>query len=314
MHVGIPHNLSDTLLAAKSTNPVRSKVLLSHPYAALVAGPFVIRETVYGIVKRVDFFIEHIEAYRKRKGLETQEVRILDVGCGTGVYVTIPLANAGYSVIGLDLDSASIDRARQLTLGLKNIEFRCGSLENQHFYQPFHVVICSEVLEHLERPVILVRQLAGAIKEGGLLLVTVPNGFGFFELESFFWRLLSRYPWLVQRLYYCERLFWRIFGSAEILRRRNEEYTPERLKLALSTLAPDTNHLQAFTRSKITQLLRGQGLEVLAFRNNTFLAGNLLGLVVRELDGFLSWNGRIANRLPSFLVSDWLIAAENLSH
>jgi SAM-dependent methyltransferase len=290
---------------------VRSKVLLDYPSAALVTRPRGIRETVYGIVKRLDFFVQHIEAYRQRESLEPHQVRVLDVGCGTGVNVTIPLANAGYSVVGLDFDAASIDRARELAQGLNNVEFICDSLESLQSQQFFHVAICSEVLEHFQDPVVFVRKLAGALKERGLLLVTVPNGFGFFELDSVFWRILSRYPRLVNNLLYgWENRFWKVFGSSDILRRRKEEYTPDRLKSTRSTLAPDLTHYQSFTRSKITQLLQSQGCCVSEVRNNTFLAGNLLGLVVRELDRFLAWNARIADKLPGFLVSGWLIAAQ----
>lgn len=287
---------------------VMPKVLRDHPFSAIVSGPLVIRETVYGIVKRLDFFIQHIEACRKREGVTTQEVSILDIGCGTGVNVLIPLAEVGYSVVGLDSDVASVERARELSMGRKNIQFRCGSLDHERFDSSFHVVICSEVLEHLQEPGVLVRQMSSVLKEGGLLLVTVPNGFGFFELDSFFWRFLCRSQRVIDTLYGWENKFWRVFGSAEILQRREGEYRPERLKLTWSTLASETSHFQSFTRSKITRLLRSEGFRVLEIRNNTFLAGNLLGLVVRELNGFLSWNSRIADRLSHVLASGWLIA------
>lgn len=291
-------------------NEPRPKALLDHPYVALVAGPLVVRETVFGIVKRVDFFIQHIEAYRQVNGIEADEIRILDVGCGTGVNVTMPLATAGYTVIGIDVDSASIERARRTAQGLMNIEFLCGSLEDLQPHLPFHAIICSEVLEHLKEPVGLVRQIATALKEPGLLLATVPNGTGYFAFESVFWRALSRYPRLVQKLYEYEYRFWKRFGSSEILRRREEEYRPERLELTWSTLAPDTTHYQSFTRPRVIRLLQSQGFRILTARNNTFLAGNLIGLLGRELERFLLWNSRIADRLPSFLVSGWLIAAE----
>lgn len=298
------------LLTTKVMCGVESKILLDRPYASLISGTLVIRETVYGIAKRLEFFLQQIEAYRQRENLKPHEVRVLDVGCGTGVNVTVPLANAGYSVVGLDFDSASIDRARQLARGLKSIEFMCGSIESLQSQQLFHVVICSEVLEHMQKPDVLVRQITAVLKGGGLLLVTVPNGFGYFELDSFFWRILSRYPRFVHNvLYRWENRFWKIFGSSEILQRRKEEYDPNRLELTQSTLAPDSTHCQSFTRSEITRLLTSLGLQVIAARNNTFLAGNLLGLAVRELDAFLAWNARVADWLPGLLVSGWLFAA-----
>jgi len=289
---------------------VTSKLPVGRSLPTLVSGPLIIRETVYGIVKRVEFFIEHVEAYRRRKGLEAHEVRILDVGCGTGVNVTVPLAHAGFSIMGLDLDSASIERGRLLAEGLRNIEFHCGSIEDQVVSQLRDVVICSEVLEHLQEPAIFIEKLKSVLKEGGLLLVTVPNGFGYFELDNLFWQAISRFPRLIQVLYKLESLFWGAFGSPEHLRRRKEENEPRRLELNLSTLARDTRHCQSFTRSKIDRLLESQGLRILKIRNNTFLAGNTLALFVREFDRFLAWNARAADRLPSFLVSGWLIAAE----
>jgi SAM-dependent methyltransferase len=216
-------------------------------------------------------------------------------------------------VTGLDLDAASIEQGRQLASELKNIEFRFGSLEVQQFRECIDVAICSEVLEHVEEPRIFMGQIADAMKEGGLLLVTVPNGFGYFEIESFFWRLVSRCPGLVNNfLYRFENWCWKAFGSAEVLRRRREEYRPERLGLTQSTLAPEMGHCRSFTRSKIIRLLKSAGFHILEIQNNTFLAGNLLGLLVRELDAILIWNARVADRLPSFMVSGWMIAARKL--
>jgi len=64
---------------AMSTAVIQKTVLHSST-AAFVSGPLLIRETVYGIVKRLDFFVRHIEAYRQRKNLEPGKVRVLDFG------------------------------------------------------------------------------------------------------------------------------------------------------------------------------------------------------------------------------------------
>jgi SAM-dependent methyltransferase len=288
--------------------------VIGRPSAVIASGPLVIRETVYGIVKRLDFFIQHIETYRARNHLTTAAVSILDVGCGTGVNVAIPLAEAGYSVVGLDPNADSIKRGRELSVDRRNIRFYCGALNEQRFSQKFNVVVCSEVLEHLREPDALLQDVYSVLKEDGLLLVTVPNGFGFFELDSLLWRLICRFRRLEENLYGYENKFWRLFGSDKIQRRRAEEYKPERLMLTWSTLAPETDHHQSFTSSKIIRLLSEAGFNVSCIRNNTFLAGNLLGFFVRELDFFLRWNCRIADRLPRCLVSAWLIAAEKSGH
>lgn len=64
--------------------------------------------------------------------------RILDVGCGSGEYA-VGLADSGFQVYGLDLDSDMITKAKAKSQNLK-IEFTVGSMtqltayyENEHF-------------------------------------------------------------------------------------------------------------------------------------------------------------------------------------
>ena len=105
--------------AKSASTSVMSETQMDHSHTTIDSGPLIIRETVYGIVKRVEIFVEQIEAYRKRKGIRAQELKVLDVGCGTGVNITIPLANAGYSLMGLDTDSTSIERGPLSSRGFK---------------------------------------------------------------------------------------------------------------------------------------------------------------------------------------------------
>jgi len=279
------------------------------PHAAFRSGSLIIRETVYGIVKRLRFFLSQIEAERGMRSLQPAEARVLDVGCGTGVNVTIPLANMKYSILGLDADSSSIAQAQKLSKGLTNLQFICGTLENQTFPEPFHAIICSEVLEHLANPARLLTEIKKNLCEGGLFLLSVPNGFGYFEIESPLWRIINGNRLLRQALYSMEYRFWKELGSPELLARRAVEYDPIRYALTQSTLSTDQSHFQSFTLARLLRLLSGCGFSVLEARNTTVFAGNLAGLVARELDPFLRWNSQAAGRLPSFVASGWLVAA-----
>jgi SAM-dependent methyltransferase len=287
-----------------------SNVFPNLPYLAFQSGSLTIRETVYGIVKRLRFLISHVEAERRRLALEPEELRVLDIGCGTGVNVTIPLAGMGYSMVGIDSDDGSINRARNLSAGLTNVEFICGKLEDQVFSQPFHVVICSEVLEHIENPERFLGQVCDNLRSQGLFLLTLPNGFGYFEMESVLWRFIIANPRMERALYSIEYIFWRKFGSKDLLARRSAEFEPSRYSLTQSTLSPGGGtHSQFFRLGNVSRLLVDQGFTILERRNNTIFAGNLLGLLVREIDAFLEWNARAADKLPGFMASGWLIAA-----
>jgi 2-polyprenyl-3-methyl-5-hydroxy-6-metoxy-1,4-benzoquinol methylase len=290
-------------------NTVAEKILIEQPYQALRVNEHIFRETVYGIVKRLRFIVNHIELERQRRQLEIEAIRILDVGCGTGINVTIPLAIAGYSVSGLDLDPASCDRAKQTATGLPNIEFHCCLLNELQKSEPFHVVICSEVLEHLVEPKLLVEQIRNVLMQDGLLIATVPNGYGYFEGERFLEKLIPKLSKITDRF---QQWLVRNYGRAELKQRQIREGHPNHWQLAWSSLATDQTHYQRFTPNQLYQLIRNQRFKIVKFCNNTFLAGNILGSIVRDWDSFLAWNGRIADRLPYWMCSDWMVAARRV--
>jgi len=112
--------------------------------------------------------------------------RVLDVGCAEG-YLSAILAGRGYLVTGID----SSPRARQ---GLpESVEFLEADLDLGLPALParYDFVICADVLEHLRRPAILLRELRGALATGGKLAASLPNsGHAYFR-----WNVLrGRFP------------------------------------------------------------------------------------------------------------------------
>ena len=270
--------------------------------------PFELRENVYGIVKRLNFFIKFIEMERERLNLDSaSDLHILDVGCGTGVNITIPLAARGYSLVGIDSDRPSIELGRYIAREYSTkVEFSDSNLEMDHLADSFHCIICSEVLEHLDRPELLVRQMKSILKNNGLLLVTVPNGYGYFEMESFIEHLFPKLNPITDKL---QKNLIKKLGGEELKVRHELEMTPEYTKFTRTTLSSGQEHVQRFTEHRIKELLNNEGFSILEFRNRTFLAGNILGNLVRDWDGFLRWNADGADHLPPWACSGWMIAA-----
>ena len=112
--------------------------------------------------------------------------RVLDVGCAGG-YLGAILASRGYRVTGIDSPGAartgfpdSIELLEaDLDLGLPPLSGR------------FDFVICADVLEHLRRPALLLRDLRAVLSAGGLLAASLPNsGHAYFR-----WNVLTgRFP------------------------------------------------------------------------------------------------------------------------
>ena len=69
-------------------------------------------------------------------------------------------------------------------LNLKNLSFKVSNARAIHSVgELFGALICSEVLEHLDDPESVVSKAYSVLKLGGVLIATVPNGYGPWELS-----------------------------------------------------------------------------------------------------------------------------------
>lgn len=290
-----------------NTLPAQDKNSIDGLPTTIEFADYVFREDAFGIIKRLRFFLQKIEATSNKFGLNNNDIKILDVGCGTGIAVTIPISKFGYNVKGVDLDRASINKANSMTENIPNISFSCQDLASLDSSEKFHVVICSEVLEHLESPGELLKLMKNLLEDNGLLLITVPNGYGYFELESL---IYERFPGFVSYIDLCQQAMVERYGSKALLRRHKTERSPDYCNMSCSSLDEETIHCNKFTSRKIKSLLTVNGFNIIEFKNRTLLAGNIINILLRESDFLLSWNGKVADCLPKWICSDWLIASK----
>lgn len=96
--------------------------------------------------------------------------RFLDVGCGSGQMVRLA-SQLGWNAMGLEIDPLAVKAARQS--GLNIVQGAADQLVN--FGAQFDAVMCSHVLEHVHDPLNMLSQLKGALRPGGMLLITLPN-------------------------------------------------------------------------------------------------------------------------------------------
>ena len=247
-----------------------------------------IKENVYGHAKRLKWMLSHI-----RQGLS-----IIEFGCGTGYMICLPLAKMGYSVKGLDLDEKSIAYGKKV--------FQEEGLDNSLISQrdisslgtAADVIIASEVFEHMELDEI--NQTLNAIQEklpnDGRLLVTVPNGYGWFELENFFWNKLRAGQFLewvgfVELVYQIKKFFLA----------KKIDHPPHP-----STLS-ESPHIQHFTASTIQKILKASGFMILEVTGSVLFAGPLTNLLFHGVDSFLKFNCFLGKLFPS-MASGFFIA------
>lgn len=98
----------------------------------------------------------------------------LEIGCGEGE-LSMRLARAGWSVEGCDIAQEAIDEATRrvaaagLSIPLRQLDIRDAATA----FQPVDLVVCCEVLEHLEDPASAFRTLLGLSRR--YVLVSVPR-------------------------------------------------------------------------------------------------------------------------------------------
>lgn len=98
--------------------------------------------------------------------------RILEVGCGGGhVLRLFPDAR----LTGVDVSGSMLAKARRNLQGY-DVRFHKGELKDLDLpLGAFDSIICSEVLEHVVDPDVILQGIAGLLKPGGRAVVTFPN-------------------------------------------------------------------------------------------------------------------------------------------
>ena len=109
------------------------------------------------------------------KWLPSVPARVLDDGCGEG-QLSYRLAKLGHRVTGIDLPGPSLEKARALLASSPcRWDIIAGSVEEFSGVNPaFDAVISIEVIEHLYRPVTFLKNMACALRPGGILILSTP--------------------------------------------------------------------------------------------------------------------------------------------
>jgi 2-polyprenyl-3-methyl-5-hydroxy-6-metoxy-1,4-benzoquinol methylase len=126
----------------------------------------------YFTAHRLSFYTAVSNGIREA-GLGLDGKDVLDVGCGTGHLLSeVGTWSKPRSINGCDFSDASIKLSRE--------RFPEGRFFRHDIYDPlpdsYDVVLCTEVVEHLERPFIALKNLLRAVRLGGAMVLTVPNG------------------------------------------------------------------------------------------------------------------------------------------
>lgn len=118
-----------------------------------------------------------IKELRRLGHWQHKPLALLDAGGGEGAFAYYCARRfPEWQVVIADDEPDTIARGQRIKdrLQLHNLDVRQVDLLDFQETQPYDVIICSDVLEHIEADDIVVKNLARALKPGGVLLLTSP--------------------------------------------------------------------------------------------------------------------------------------------
>lgn len=97
-------------------------------------------------------------------------MKLLDVGCGNGSFL-MRAKSQGWDVSGIDFDEAAVDQARNAGLNVIQGEIKPDMFPEKHF----DYITCSQVIEHVAEPNLLLKSIYRWLKPGGTFWLATPN-------------------------------------------------------------------------------------------------------------------------------------------
>lgn len=219
-----------------------------------------------------------LEMVRSHVPLEGR--RILDIGCGVGVYVQQFRRLTPY-VWGIDVEQERVAIGSRYAPNLvvargEALPFKGGS---------FDMVFLHEVLEHVEDDQKTLEEACRVLRPGGHVVIFVPNRFYFFETHGF---------------YLGKRFIFKLLPLIN--------WFPDRIR---NVFVP---HVRAYTAHQLRGLVRGLPLQELA---HTYVYPGFDNIAARrpQLGALLRWACYTAERTPLrvFGLSHFLVLEKRLS-
>lgn len=255
-------------------------------------------ESMHAHRKKTVFFVERLRAYARERGVEPSQVNVLELGCGNGRIVSLPVAEQGFEVLGVDVHEPSVDSAREYGV-LPNASFVVASVEEFVADRRFHAVILSDVLEHVDDPGALLRKSAAVLVDGGMVLVSVPNGHGPYELEQRFARTRAGRA--------AVRLSRGVLVAGARAKRKVKglPWPPPDAEDDRPAYNDESGHVQFFRMADLEQLFEQAGLTVTATRNGAFVGGDVTYALFEAVPKLIPLSLRLADALPARMAGTW---------
>lgn len=235
-------------------------------------------------LKRLSFIVNELEQHFGGN----KDKKVLEIGCGNG-RISKGIASQGYQMKGVDIDESSIELAKASNR-FDNLDFEAIPAEELAIDQHFDAIVCSEVLEHLVDPTVVLKFVKERLKPDGIMVTTVPNGKG------------PREVLMTQPMQYLEK---KNFGETLLKVKQSMGYGHG----TAQSSNPDLSHIQFFSKQEIVGLHKNFGLHLKNFRKSDSMRNVFpYSLFTRRIKALEKLDCQIADFLPVPLVSGFYMS------
>lgn len=164
----------------------------------------------------------------------------------------------------------------------------------------FDAIIVSEVLEHQLDPDLdaLLGAINQKLRSGGRLLITVPNGYGWFELESWLW-FKARIGVIIEKL----RFPLLMDGVRKVL-------TGDNAGLQYPSSLETSPHVQRFTIDSIQRRISEAGYKIDDVEGSVMVCGPFSNTFLGGFSSIMRLNNRLGSLFKSRACGFWVAATK----
>lgn len=113
-----------------------------------------------------------------------QKVKILDFGCGTGLF-GLEFIELASELVGVDTSSGMLKVMKQKAEGLSNVRTLNVNLEESHLDETFDLIISSMAFHHLDSPDKMLKKMKNMLNpEGKIVIVDLDKEDGSFHPDN----------------------------------------------------------------------------------------------------------------------------------
>ena len=140
-----------------------------------------LRKTFYRLLDLLLLRAWHIHRELRRANFSNKELNVLDAGSGFGQYTYWMHRHfKNSSILAVDVKEEQVADCNNFfqQCGASNVHFEIADLTKFRKENNYDLVLCVDVMEHIEEDVLVLKNYYSSLKPGGMLLISTPSDRG----------------------------------------------------------------------------------------------------------------------------------------